>query len=187
LPVTGRGELEDPNDHGRLDRVDPVFHVRSRTGGADDRHVVVAETLAAADIPGTRQRASLVVRALTRLVTLHLVRHRLQLEHDLLDGGVEREFAVLEVAEHAHAGLDQLLQHEADLDLLAADATLVHDDQHVDRRSWFACGHGHQSHERRTARELGPADAVIDVDVRVVDGPALAPRILTCVGHLARH
>jgi hypothetical protein len=53
---------------------------------------------------------------------------------------------------------------------LAADGLLLADDEALKRGPWQ---HAHEPHETRSPLELGAADAVVDEDVRLRDGPAL--------------
>ena len=89
--------------------------------GAEDLDVVVAEHAPAGDVAGLRLPLHRVVGALPRLLALELVGERRQRQHDLVGGGVERPLAVLEVEEHAHAGLHELLERVRRLDRLASE------------------------------------------------------------------
>src|SRR5207247_911494 len=91
------------------------------------------------------------------------------------DGAIECALAVLEVEEHAHAGLDELLQRVGCLDLLAAEPRLLRHDEDLER--WPRLQGVHESDEARTFDELGAGDPVVDVDVLVGDGPALPRRV----------
>ena len=122
--------------------------------------------------PALAFRMHRVVRPLPRLLALEFVGERRQRQHDLVGRAVERPLAVLEVEEHPHAGLYELLQRVRGLDRFAAEPRFLGHDEHLERRPRLQ--RVHQPQESGPVRELGAADPVVDVDVLVIDGPALS-------------
>ena len=103
---------------------------------------------------------------------LELVGERRQRQHDFVSRGVERPLAVLEVEEHAHAGLHQLLEGVRRFDRLASESALFAHHEYLKPGAWLQ--DAHQPDEPGAVRELRAGDAVVHVDVRVVNTPALA-------------
>jgi len=89
----------------------------------------------------------------------------------LSGGGVERSLAVLEVEEHAHAGLYQLLQGVRRLDGLAPEAALLAHNEDLEGRPRLQ--RVHQPEEPGPVRELGAGNPVVHVGVLVENGPTL--------------
>src|SRR5581483_5213847 len=109
-----------------------------------------------------------------RLLTLERRAEGLHLHHERRDRRVQRDLALLEIREHADARGRELLQYVAGLELLATEAIKVADDQGLERcRAPTLVKRGEQAHEPRPIGELSAADAVVLIDVRVVDTPAL--------------
>ena len=83
--------------------------------------------------------------------------------------------------------LIELLQDIAGLEHLPTEPVEVADDQHVEWSPTPARVEGvHETEKTRTVRKLGAANAVVDVDVRVEDRPALASRVGARVLDLTR-
>jgi hypothetical protein len=102
--------------------VDTPDHVQPSAVGAGDLDVVVAVDAAAGDVqrPGlTRHR---VVGPLARARALELVGEGGHVHQELVGGGVDRALAVLEVQEHAHAGLRERLERVRHFNRLAPEA-----------------------------------------------------------------
>jgi hypothetical protein len=130
-----------------------------------------------------------VARPLPRLLALHLGGERGQAEHDFLHRGVEGPLPVLEVEEHPHTGIGNLLQHVARLDRLAAEPGLFRHHQHFERRA--RSERIQQPGEPRPAgAEKRAADPVVGVDERRIHRPALTlgidPRVLDLAGDALR-
>jgi hypothetical protein len=171
-PSPEAAQLVDAPDDGGLLRVDGARDVQALALGRGDDVVGVPVGAAASDVPGTRLAHHRVVRALAGALPLHLGGEVGEAEHHLVHRVVERPLAVVQIEEHAHAGVGDLLEHVGGLDLLAAQARLLGHDQHVERRAGAEC-----VEQAGEARPLGAEqrarDAVVGVDVRVGDGPAL--------------
>ena len=105
-------------------------------------------------------------------------------QHDLVGGTVERPLPILEVEEHAHAGLDELLQRVRRLDRFPAEPRFLRHHEHLERRPRLQ--RVHQPQKAGTVRKLGAGDPVVDVDVLVGDDPALARGVLARVLDLPR-
>jgi hypothetical protein len=116
-----------------------------------------------------------VIGALPRPLALLLVGEGGHAHQQLLGRGVDRALAVLEVEEHADAGLRELLQRIGDLDRLAAEARLLGHDEDLEGRP--RSERVHQPEVARALQELRAAHAVVSVDVALGDGPALPGRI----------
>jgi hypothetical protein len=169
------------NDGG-FGLVNGPFDVGTLSVRSEDLDVVVAEHPAASHLPGFGLPKHRVVRALPGLFSLELVGERRQREHDLVGRTVEGALAVLEVKEHPHAGRHELLQRVGRLDRFAAEPRLLRHDQYLERRPWFQ--RIHQPEEPRPVGKLSPADTIVDVDVRVGDGPAFSGCERSGVVHL---
>jgi hypothetical protein len=125
------------------------------------------------------------MRPLAGPLALHLVGEGDDGEQHLVSGGVDRAFPVVEVQEHPHAGLAQLLERIGRLDLLPAEAGLFGHDEHLEWRAWLE--RGHEPEEARTGAKFGARHPVVHVDVRGIHDPALARGIGLCVLDLAGH
>ena len=88
-----------------------------------------------------------VVCALACLLALELGREVGQGEHDLVERAVQRTLAVLQVEEHADAGLDELLQGVGRLDLLATEPCLFGHDEDLER--WPRLQRVHETNKSR--------------------------------------
>jgi hypothetical protein len=128
---------------------------------------------------GTRLPLHRIVGALAGLLALEFVGERRQRQHDLVGRRVERPFSVLQVKEHAHTRLDQLLERVGGFDRFAAQPGFFRH-EHLERRPRFQ--RVHQAQEAGPVRKLGAADAVVNIHVLVGNDPALAngvrPRVL---------
>jgi len=176
--------VDDPTDGRGLDGIDAALNVLALAAFADDRDVVVAEDRAAGDEALAGPAEERITGALPRLVALHLGRVGRHGEQELIGGGVEPEFAILEVVEHAHARDDDLLQEVGRLNLLATEAIDVAHDEDLEGRAGLEGGE--EAHEAGPALELGAADPVIDVGVLAGEGPALPRGVRLRVLDLAR-
>src|SRR5262245_31297139 len=90
---------------------------------------------------------------------------------ELLHRSVEQALAVLQVLEHPDPSLTYLLERVAGLVLLSPETILVHHNQDPEGRLWLQGTQ--QPHEAVAGLELGPGDAVVHEDMRLLDRPAL--------------
>jgi len=136
-----------------------------------DFEVVVAEHPAADDMPGARLAQHRVGRALPGPLALHLVRESGHAHQQLLRRGLDCALAVLEVEEHADAGLRELLQRVGDLDRLAAEARLLGHDEDLE---WGPRPERVHQPEEAGTLELRSGDPVVGVHVGIGYAPTLA-------------
>jgi ABC transporter substrate binding protein len=102
---------------------------------------------------------------------LHLRGEVREGEHDLIHRGVERPLPILEVEEHPHASIHDLLQHVPRLDRLTTEAGLLGHHEHLkwgSRRKFVQ-----QPEETRPLLELGTRNTVVRIHVGVVGRPTL--------------
>ena len=182
-----RTALEELTHHGGLLRIDlprDVLPLGTAVGpGSGHLDVVVTVDAPAGDVPGARLAEEGIMGALLRALPLELARVAGDGEQDLIGGRVEGALAVLEVVEDADAGIEDLLEGVAGLDGLAPQPGLLGHDQHLERG--VGLERVHQPEEARALDELGPADAVIDVDAVLAHEPAMLRGVLAGVLDLA--
>src|SRR5262249_33448173 len=90
-------------------------HVEPPAGGRAAVDVVVAVDAAAGDMEGARLALERVIGPLARALALELVGVGGDAQEQLVGRRVDRALAVLEVQEHAHAGLGELLERIGNL------------------------------------------------------------------------
>jgi hypothetical protein len=108
--LAGGAGFEGATNHGGLGVVDLAPHVGALASITEHLHIAVPVHDAARDVAGERLPPERLMRPLPRFLPLHLGGEVGQREHDLVHGRVERPLTILELEEHAHAGVHDLLQ-----------------------------------------------------------------------------
>lgn len=187
-PAAGGRLREDAaDDRGFLrdDLVDDVIAHESAAGvGVSDVDVAISVDLAAGDVTARGLVAHRVARALAALLTVHVVHERDDGRLEPIDNRLGSHFGVGEIEDDPHAGVGDPPDRVRHFVERAAEPRLLHHHQDLERRP--RPQRVHQPQEAGPFHELGAGDPVVDVHVRVVDGPSAALGVRARPLHLAR-
>lgn len=104
--------VEDPAHDSRLVLVDDAEHMQSTAVRRLNFLVVVPEHFSTGHVAGLRLSQHRVIGPLLRAFTFHFGRKVGEGEHDLIHCGFKCTLPILEIKEHAHPGIGDLLQRD---------------------------------------------------------------------------